>query len=263
MVFGRACRDARLRRRLSQRDLATAVGLSRAYVSMIERGRANPSLAVVERIGAELGLDLELLIRTAPTLEVDRQRDLVHARCSGYVERRLRAVGWHVAREAEVIDGRLRGWIDLLAFDPNSETLLVIEVKTRLADIGLVERQLGWYGRLAVDAARRLGWRPRRIVTWLLVLASDEVDSVIGRNRDLMTTSFPLRAVEMMAWLGAGRHPALGRGLAMIDPASKRRAWLIRTRVDGRRSPARYSGYADATRRFGAMRAGRDRAHSR
>jgi hypothetical protein len=42
-----------------------------------------------------------------------------------------------------------------------------------------------------------------------------------------------------------------GRGLALIDPSSRRRAWLIRTRLDGRRSPAPFADYADAARRLG------------
>jgi hypothetical protein len=54
----------------------------------------------------------------------------------------------------------------------------------------------------------------------------------------------------MLAWLLDGQHPVMGRGLAMIDPASKRRDWLIRLRVDGRRSDARYVDYADAARRL-------------
>jgi hypothetical protein len=36
-----------------------------------------------------------------------------------------------------------------------------------------------------------------------------------------------------------------GQSLAMIDPSSRRREWLIRTAVDGRRSAAPYADYAD------------------
>ena len=39
------------------------------------------------------------------------------------------------------------------------------------------------------------------------------------------------------------------QGLAMIDPSSRRREWLIRTTVDGRRSAAPYVDYADFMRR--------------
>lgn len=235
---------------MTQRQVADAVGLSRGYIAAIERLRANPSLDVVDRISGALGLEAELVLRPPMVIGAHGQRDLVHARCTGYVERRLRTAGWQTAREVEVIQGRSHGWIDLIAFHPVTETLLVIEIKTRLDDLGSVERQLGWYGRSAGDAARRLGWRPRRIVSWLLVLASEEVENVVRHNRDVLRRAFPFRAREMLEWLSDGGHPVVARGLAMLDPASKRQDWLIRSRVDGRRSPSRYADYAGAARRL-------------
>lgn len=249
VTFSRIARDTRLGLRLTQQQVADAVGVSRGYIAAIENRRANPSLDVVDRMSQALGLEADLVLRQ-PVVIGGGQQDLVHARCCGHVERRLRTAGWHTAREAEVIQGRSHGWIDVIAFHPGTETLLVIEVKTRLDDLGLVERQLAWYGRSAGDAARRLGWRPRRIVSWLLLLASDEVDTVIRQNGEALGGAFPLRARGMLRWLSEGTHPVVGRGLAMVDPASKRREWLIRSRVDGRRSPSRYVDYAAAARRL-------------
>jgi hypothetical protein len=181
-----------------------------------------------------------------------RHHDLVQARCSGHVDGRLRRAGWHTAREVEVIQGRSHGWIDLLAFDPKTGILLVIEVKTRLDDLGSIERQLGWYERSAFEVAQRLGWHPRRAVGWLLVLASDEVEGVLRANRDLMTRAFPTRARAMSGLLDGADQRGLGRGIALIDPTSKRRNWLRLSRIDGRRSPAPFTDYADAARRLAA-----------
>ena len=80
-----------------------------------------------------------------------RQRDAVHAPCSGYANRRFRAGGWETGREVEIVHGRSHGWIDLLAFDPRTGLLLIVEIKTRLDDLGLVERQLAWYERSAFE----------------------------------------------------------------------------------------------------------------
>ncbi len=226
LVFARTSRDARVRLRLTQRQVADSVGVSRGYIAAIEGSLANPSLDVVDRISRALGLEAELVLRPPLVLGAHGQRDLVHARCTGYVERRLRTAGWRTAREVELILGRSHGWIDVLAFHPRSETLLVIEIKTRLDDLGAIERHLGWYGRSAGDTARRLGWQPRRITSWLLVLASDEVEGVIRHNSDLLARAFPLRARAMLEWLSAGNDSVTGRGLAMLDPASKRREWL-------------------------------------
>jgi transcriptional regulator with XRE-family HTH domain len=237
---------------MTQRQLGALVGVSRGYIANIERGVANPSLDLVERIAHALDFELDLVARAPIVLDVGRQRDLVHARCSGYVDRRLRAGGWQTAREVEIVSGRSHGWIDLLAFDQTTRTLLVTEIKTRLDDLGAIERQIGWYERSAFGCARDLGWEPRRVVSWLLVLASDEVDESMRANTELMERAFPVRAAEMSVLLDKGTTVRSGRGIALIDPSSKRKRWLVRARTDGRRSPAPYAGYADAARRFAA-----------
>jgi transcriptional regulator with XRE-family HTH domain len=235
---------------MTQREVAAGAAVSRGHVARIELGSANPTLDAVDRVSRCLGIEAELVFRTPAVIGSTTQRDIVHAQCSAYVERRLRTAGWKTAREVEVVQARSHGWIDVLAFNPEDETLLVIEIKTRLDDLGSVERQLGWYGRSAGDVARRIGWTPRRIVIWLVVLSSDEVEAVITRNADLLWGQFPVRAREMLAWLAESRHSTTGWGLALLDPTSKRRDWLIRARVDGRRSPSRFVDYAAAARRL-------------
>jgi transcriptional regulator with XRE-family HTH domain len=249
-MFAAVARDTRLHLRLTQSEVAAGAAVSRGYVARVELGTANPTLDAVERISQVLGIEPELVFRTPAIIGSTLQRDVVHAHCSAYVERRLRTAGWQTAREVEVVQARSHGWIDVLAFSPEEETLLVIEIKTRLDDLGSVERQLGWYGRSAGEVGRRIGWNPRRIAIWLVVLASDEVDAVIASNVDVLRDRFPLRAREMLAWLCDGRHSTAGWGLAMVDPTSKRRDWLIRSRADGRRSPARFADYASAARRL-------------
>lgn len=247
--LGSACLDTRVRLDLTQQQIADRVGVSRGYIAKVERGQANPSLRFVESLADALGLELEVLARP-PIFVKDRlQRDVVHAHCSGYVDRRLVASGRRTAREVEVRHGRSHGWIDLLAFDPESGTLLIIEIKTRLDDLGAIERQLGWYERSAWKVARELGWRPRRLATWLLLLSSDEVERAVRTNKVVIGSSFPRRAPDMLADLAAPEQMAAGsRGLALVDPTSRRRDWLIRTQIDGRRSPAAFRDYADAAR---------------
>lgn len=195
--FGRVCRDTRLRLDLSQQAVADSVRISRGYLAHMEAGRANPSLALLERLGEALGLRIELIASPPIFLSARRQHDTVHARCSGAIDRRLRSCDWIVAREVELWEGRVHGWIDLLAFHPRSGILLIIEIKTRLDDLGATERQIAWYERHAVAAARRLGWQPRQAAAWLIALWSDEVDSVIAANREIFAR-FPDRAGHML-----------------------------------------------------------------
>ncbi len=241
---------------VSQQQLAARVGVTRSYIGKVERGAGNPSIRTIEAIADALGIELDLAVRP-PIVHVARHpRDIVHARCSGYVDRRLRGLGLATAREVEVVHGRSHGWIDLLAFDPRTATLLLIEIKTRLDDLGGMERQFSWYERSAWALARDLGWEPHRLRGWLLVLASEEIEHVVRINRDLFDRAFPRRAQAMMLDVdGTKQLDDRGRGLAMVDPSSHAHRWLFRTRLDGRRSPARYMDYADAARRgVGARR---------
>lgn len=58
--FGKKVRDRRTEEGLSQEKLAQAVGISRNYLSQIERGQAtNLSWQVMERLTSELGFKVE------------------------------------------------------------------------------------------------------------------------------------------------------------------------------------------------------------
>jgi len=234
---------------ITQRELAGSVGVSRSHIAGIEIGRVNPSLDLVWRISDRLGIDLEL-VSTPPIVIGTRHGDLVHARCSGYVDARLRGDGWLTRRELELAQDRSHGWIDLLAFEPRSRTLVIVEIKTRLDDVGAIERQLGWYERHAVEMARSIGWRPTRALSWLILLASDEVENAIRIHRGILSRAFPDRAPAMRHVVLDGGAAARRRGLALVDATSRRRDWLITTRSDGRRSASPYQDYADAARRL-------------
>lgn len=61
-IFGANVRRLRQGRGLTIEALADEVGLAYTYVGQIERGRRNPTLGIVERFAAALGVDaLELL----------------------------------------------------------------------------------------------------------------------------------------------------------------------------------------------------------
>ncbi len=219
-------------------------------IGTIEGGKANPTLDTVVELLDALGLELEVLIRGPVLLGGARNGDAAHAVCSGYVQRRLEAAGWQTAREIRIEDGRYLGWIDLLAFHEPSGLLLAIEIKTRIDDLGSIERSMDWYMQASMRAARRFGWRPLHADGWLVCLATDEVEDRIRESRAAIDVAFPVRASEMTALLTDPVGRRRGRALALIDPRSRRRSWLIRTRADGRRSEAPYRGYADFMNRL-------------
>ena len=136
--------------------------------------------------------------------------------------------------------------------------VLVIEVKTELRDLGAIERTLGWMSARP-GRRRRLGWRPRRVLACLLCLSTEEIEDTIHANREALAREFPLRARPVAAIVADGLHDGQRgtRGLALIDPRSRRVAWLRPSRADGRRSPAPYRDYADFIRTTAVA----DRAH--
>lgn len=64
-----AIRALRAEQGVSQENLAALAGVDRAYMGRLERGKGNPSVEVMDRIAAALGLPLDAVFA-----EVERQR---------------------------------------------------------------------------------------------------------------------------------------------------------------------------------------------
>lgn len=60
--LGKAVRRRRLRRGLSQEELAHLAGLHRTYISLLERGLRNPSLAVIWQIAEALDTSMASIV---------------------------------------------------------------------------------------------------------------------------------------------------------------------------------------------------------
>ena len=61
--FGVVLKDLRERRGLSQQTLADRVGVSDAYIAMLETGtRRNPSLTLLQRLAKALGVPVTALL---------------------------------------------------------------------------------------------------------------------------------------------------------------------------------------------------------
>jgi len=231
----------------SKAELARRAGVSAAAITRIEAGSAEhvglrAICAILEAVGVDARLFLE-----GPLVLTDRsQRDRVHARLCGHLAGRLAALGWETAIEVEVSEGRMHGFVDVMAFRPADRALICDETKSEIHDAGAIIRTLRWYANHAWSAARALGWRPARVVPILTLLDSDDVATRLRENRALVEAAFPVRARQLRAWTEDHRAPlAGGFGLAAIDPASRRQAWLRATAIDARRVVPPYRNYAD------------------
>ena len=63
LQFGKKLREVRLKKKLSQGDVARILGVHRSYISGLERGRRNPSLVTVHKVAKALGVSVNELLK--------------------------------------------------------------------------------------------------------------------------------------------------------------------------------------------------------
>ena len=61
--LGKKLREIRLKKKLSQGDIARILGVHRSYISGLERGRRNPSLMTVHKVAKALGVSTNELLK--------------------------------------------------------------------------------------------------------------------------------------------------------------------------------------------------------
>ena len=103
---------------------------------------------------------------------LDRLLDAAHATITDMVLRLLRDEGWEVATEVTFNEYGERGSIDILAFHPASRSLVVIEIKSVVPDLGEMLATLDRKVRFAAKVARNRGWHPDT-VSRVLVFPDD------------------------------------------------------------------------------------------
>jgi hypothetical protein len=181
-----AVRDTRRAIGWTHAQLSVRTDISQSRISRFESGAIDcVSLAEAGRLLDVLRIRAELAVARPHVASGPWQRDAAHARCVAYAAGRLRAMGFDVRLEVEILDFRSRGWIDLVAFHRERRALLVAEVKTEIVDMGAAQRQLAWYSRSAGDAVRSFAWRVDVSASALLVLATDANENRLAENRSL------------------------------------------------------------------------------
>lgn len=63
VLFGQRLRTARLRANVTQADLGDQVGLTGPYISKVESGQINVTIATMQRLAEALGLDVAAMLR--------------------------------------------------------------------------------------------------------------------------------------------------------------------------------------------------------
>jgi transcriptional regulator with XRE-family HTH domain len=184
-------RAVRMRRRLRQADVAMIAGVAHSTISRIEHGHLDTlSLRALRAVARVLEIRLEL----APW---SRRGDLIrfatadHAQLVESVIAELRRLGWDARAEVSFNNFGERGFIDVLAWHGSTRTLLVIEVKTELVDVGEVVGILDRKVRVAAAVAPGMGWVPSSTSSALIVQDGRTNRRRIAAHAATFRSSFP------------------------------------------------------------------------
>ena len=217
--LGRSFRAVRVRRRWRQLDLANASGVSQQTISRIEQGRLDGvTLGTLRATASALGMRLTVSAHWQGA-DLDRLLGARHSAMHEEVARLFAGLpDWITIPEVTFAFFGERGVIDILAWHAASRTLLVIELKTELADmqetLGTLDRKV----RLAAQVAADRGWSPAVVASWLVIADGATNRRRVAAHRAMLRAALPADGRTIMGWL---REPR-GRVAALSFLSSTR-----------------------------------------
>lgn len=209
---GRVVRALRHRLRLTQRELAGRAGCSREALMHVEAGRVGRlSVDSLRAIATALGAEALVVVRYRGA-ELDRLLDEGHARLQDRWKRRLESYGWTVWVEVSFNHYGDRGRVDLFAWHVGAGVVLIVEVKTVVADLQSLLGSLDVKVRVAPHILRQLGIRVGVGVSVVPVLAVADTSTNRRRIRahESLFARYALRGSAALAWLRAPRPTRAG-----------------------------------------------------
>ena len=201
--FGSVIRAVRQSRGWRQGDLAARAGVAQSTVSRIERGHIGiHAIETVRAVARQLEIRVELVPRWRAG-DLDRLVNARHSALHEYVARWFAddLPAWVLAPEVTFAIYADRGVIDILAWHPGRRALLVIELKTDIADVNELLGTLDKKRRVAAKVARDRGWDPVGVSVWLIVGASRTNRRRVHAHRTMLGAAMPADGRAMRGWL--------------------------------------------------------------
>jgi transcriptional regulator with XRE-family HTH domain len=220
--IGRVLRGIRIHQGRSQNDVAERAGVSQSFYSRAERGDVGGiTVGSLDRVVEALGASLQLEIRYRGAL-ADRLADASHASLVDFVVGVLRAAGWMVELEFGFNVYGERGSVDVLAWHASTRTLLIVEVKSRFADLQAMLLSLARKLRLVPGVVRdELSWDAAAVGRIVVTYGSHGNRSVMAKHAETFDAALPARSVAIRSWL---RAPAGAiAGVWLVSPGTVRR----------------------------------------
>jgi transcriptional regulator with XRE-family HTH domain len=237
--IGTIVRAVRIKRRWRQIDLARKAGASSSTISRIERGHFDRlSTRTLRAVAAALDIRLELVARWRAG-DLDRLLNARHSQLHELVAEsfRSRYLAWTLAPEVSFSIYGERGVIDLLAWNAATRSLLVIELKTDIADVNELMGTFDRKVRLAWSIGADRGWDALDVSGWVIVAPGRTNRERIAAHGAVLRAAFPMDGRGIDAWLRrpAGRCSVLSMwrnthaGTATVSLAPIRRVRTKRT----------------------------------
>jgi transcriptional regulator with XRE-family HTH domain len=201
--LGATFRAVRVKRGWRQVDIALRAKVDRSVVSNIERGHLESvSVGTLLQIARVLEVQLGFTTRWRAG-DLDRLLSSRHSGLHDAVARWFAAdlPDWILAPEVSYSIFGERGVIDILAWHPGRRALLVIELKTDIADVNELIGSMDRRRRLAWRIARDRGWDPVTVSTWVLVAGSRTNRARLSAHRAVLRNAFPADGRAIAGWL--------------------------------------------------------------
>jgi transcriptional regulator with XRE-family HTH domain len=238
---GAVFRAVRMRRGLRQADLARLAGVSHQTISRVEHGHLD---ALSLRLLRAVARALEIRVEVAPW---SRRGDLLRFATAGHAQlveaviARLRSLAWDARAEVSFNEFGERGFMDVLAWHPPTRTVLVVEVKTEIVDVGEAVGTFDRKVRLAESVARGLGWVPVSVSSALIVEAGRTNRRRVAAHAETFRSLLPADGRRLRSHLrspngsvaaiafwpiahrGDGRHVGSGHRRVRRSPAGPKR----------------------------------------
>ena len=156
----------------------------------------------VRRVAAALDIRIDVYARWRAG-DLDRLLNARHSELHELVARwfAIELPEWVLAPEVSFAIYGERGVIDILAWHAKTGSLLVIELKTAIADVNELLGTMDRKKRLAAQVARERGWHTKSVSAWLIVADTRTNRRRVDAHMTVIRNVFPNGTWAMRRWL--------------------------------------------------------------
>ena len=140
---------------------------------------------------------------------------------------------WELAPEVSFNVFGERGVVDIVAWHPGRRALLIIELKTDIADVNELVGTFDRKRRLAREIVKERGWRPTTVSGWVIVSGGRTNRARIAAHGAMLRAAFPLDGRSIVGWLADPMGPIAALSMwssARGGPSASSRR--VRVRLD-------------------------------